>query len=157
AVEWHRAHDAAIARPAGAATPADARAAAEGDLRPAAAGLRLQGVDLRFKTSLEVGSHRTVRFTQENAGLPVIRGPSAVRLGPDGRVRVTVLDVARGLAVSPSPSIDQAAARAAVAGWLGMTPAVPPRTSLAVLPEDEGPGRLVWTVDVFPATHRAFR
>ena len=157
AAEWHHAPHVLVARGAAPIQPAAARSAAESHLRAAVTELRLEGVDLRFQNDLAVGAHRTVRFTQQHAGLPVIGGSAAVRLTPGGQVKVTVLDVARGLSVSPTPTVSEAAAGAVVAELIGMTPAVPPRFHLAVLPEAEGPGRLVWNVDIFRGSHKAFR
>jgi Zn-dependent metalloprotease len=157
AAEWHRVHDVASAPGAAPGPSTSPRAAAEGYLARAAAELRLQGVDLAYRTELQVGAHRTVRFTQRYAGLPVIGGEAAVRLTPEGEVEAVVLEVGRGIAVSPTPGLDEAAARDAVTQAIGLTPAVTPIVHLAVMPEDEGPGRLVWSVDVFPATRRALR
>ncbi|MCC6556185.1 MAG: hypothetical protein IT372_24760 [Polyangiaceae bacterium] len=149
--EWHRAGVGAQGV-LGAGSP---RAAAEGYLAAQAGELRLSGVKLDFQTELAVGGHRTVRFTQSYAGLPVLGRAAAVRVGAQNEVKVAVLSVARGLSVSPTPSIDAATAIAAVEVALGEGLTEEPQVALAVQPQDDGPGRLVYAVGVLASTRRA--
>ena len=89
AAEWYRV-DPAAHRYSGTA-----QVAAQTYLKTATENLNLGSVDLVYRNDLAVGSHRTVRFTQQYKGLPVLGASAAVRLGPDGTVKVAVLDVAR--------------------------------------------------------------
>lgn len=166
AAEWHHVHAGApashLAKGPRAAAEAylsakSPRAAAEAYLSAAAGDLRLEGVHLDFQGELQVGGHRTVRFAQSYAGLPVLGRAAALRLAPDGAVQVAVLEVTRGLAISPTPAVDQATAIAAVQVAMGEALTGEVRVGLAVQPQDEGPGRLVWAVDVRPSTRRAAR
>lgn len=110
--------------------------------------LKLRNVDLDSRAAFPMHGMHTVRFDQTYAGLPVIGRMVAVRLGPDGSVIRSVLDVARDLHVSPTPSIDAIAARGAVAAAEGV--ALDPSWSaiLAVRPDRHG-GKLVWQVDAW--------
>lgn len=148
AAEWHIAAPRARAATAAARGPGGARGAAEAYLKHASSELGLDGVSLRYRNELPVGEHRTIRFVQSYAGLPVLGASAAVHVTPDNRVKAVVLDVARGLSVSPSPAFVEGAARKAVEASLGMTLVERPGVTLAVLPEAESPGRLVWTVRV---------
>ncbi|WP_437736965.1 MYXO-CTERM sorting domain-containing protein [Sorangium sp. So ce1335] len=138
----------AAALSASARSAAGARGAAETYLKHAAAELGLHGVSLRYEKELLAGAHRTVRFEQFHAGLPVLGASAAVRVAPDGRVTVVVLDVARDLSVPTAPKYREDAARKLVEATYGMTLAERPSASLAVFPEAETPGKLVWVVDV---------
>ncbi|MGK4005744.1 hypothetical protein WMF31_24160 [Sorangium sp. So ce1036] len=133
---------------AAAAGAASARGAAEAYLKRAAAELRLEGVSLRYRNELPVGEHRTVRFSQAHDGLPVLGAAAAVHVTPENRVKVVVLDVARDLMVPTAPKTTEEAARRAVEARFGMTLAERPSAGLAVLPEEETGGKLVWVVDV---------
>ncbi|WP_437281715.1 MYXO-CTERM sorting domain-containing protein [Sorangium sp. So ce375] len=117
-------------------------------MKQAASELRLQGVSLRYQSELVDGDHRTVRFTQLHAGLPVLGSAVAMHVTPANRVEVAVLDVARDLSVATSPTYGEEAARRVVEAAYGMTLAERPSAALAVFPEAETGGRLVWTVDV---------
>ncbi|HSN97294.1 MAG TPA: hypothetical protein VLS89_03315 [Candidatus Nanopelagicales bacterium] len=152
AAEWHVVRDAAA--PAKAASP---RAVAEGYLATAAQDLKIEGVTLAFHKELAASAFRTVRFGQTHAGLPVLGGGVAVRLGADGRPRVAVVGVARGLSVDPTPAFDEASAIAIAEAELGETLSVEPRVELAIQPLSDGAGRLVYTVDVLQASLRARR
>ncbi|EYF04680.1 MYXO-CTERM sorting domain-containing protein [Chondromyces apiculatus] len=157
AVEWFDVRDLASAHAGVAGTRLEPRAAAERFLQSAAADLRLEGVDLAVKSDLQAGTARTVRFTQTYHGLPVIGGAVAVRLGADGAPRAAVLDVARGLSVATTPALDEGAARSAVEESIGMSLLSPPSFHLAVQPEAEGSGKLVWMVDIHRGTRNSTR
>jgi hypothetical protein len=143
AAEWHRI-DSVAHRYSGSA-----QVAAQAYLKTATGNLDLGSVDLQYRNDLAVGSHRTARFTQQYKGLPVLGASAAVRLGPDGTVKVAVLDVARDLDVSTVPAIDALVAQSiaqARAGNKQVTPNFAPH--LAVLPDSSGPAKLVWSVDL---------
>ncbi|WP_437310369.1 hypothetical protein [Sorangium sp. So ce388] len=127
---------------------ASAREAAEVYLKHAASELRLHGVTLRYQKDLPAGDHRTVRFEQFHAGLPVLGAAAAVHVTPDNLVKVAVIDVARDLSVPPTPKYREEAARKVVEATYGMTLAQRPSAALAVFPEAETGGKLVWVVDV---------
>jgi Zn-dependent metalloprotease len=127
------------------ARPGAPRAAAEAFLGESRDALGLRSVTLRHARDLRVGAHHTARFAQEYRGLPVLGASIAVRLGPDGRVKLAVLDVARDLALSTTPRVDAEAARRAVRDRLGLSPEAELAPVLAVLREDAG--RLVYLVD----------
>ncbi|AUX41820.1 hypothetical protein SOCE26_032450 [Sorangium cellulosum] len=148
ASEWHPVRPGSPAADLSLRGAADARGAAEVYLKRAASELRLQGVALGYRNELQAGAHRTVRFTQTHAGLPVLGASAAVRVGPDGRAEVVVLDVARDLTVSTRPKLGAQAALAAVEATFGMTLGSRPSPALAVLPDAEAGGKLVWVVDV---------
>ncbi len=129
-------------------TTSGARGAAETYLKHAASELRIEGLSLGYENELQDGDHRTVRFAQFHAGHPVLGGAAAVQVAPEGRVEVVVLDVARGLSVPTAPKYREEAARSAVEATYGMTLAERPSAALAVFPEAETGGKLVWVVDV---------
>jgi MYXO-CTERM domain-containing protein len=148
ASEWRTIEQGSPAAESASQGAQGARDVAQVYLKNASAELGLEGVELRFRNELSVGAHRTVRFTQWYAGLPVLGASAALHLTPDDHVKAVALDVARGLSVSAVPALGADAARKAVEGTLGVTLAEEPSTVLAVFPEDEGPGKLVWAVDV---------
>jgi len=157
AAEWHVVDEPAQLAKGASAVAESPRAAAEGYLTRAAGKLRLEGVSLAFHEALDASAFRTVRFTQQHGGLPVLGGGAALRLTPGGQVRVAVLDVARDLSVSTTPSVDQATAIAATEAALGEALTEEPAVSLAVQPQHGTPGRLVWVVDGLQGTRRATR
>ncbi|WP_156338631.1 hypothetical protein [Chondromyces crocatus] len=116
--------------------------------------LDLVGVDLAFSKDLPAASHHTVRFEQTHAGLPVIGGSAALRLGADGRPLVAALDIARGISVDPRPSIDEATAISLALEALGEPIHLAPGVKLAVQPQKDGPGRLVYLVGVLQGSSR---
>ncbi|WP_437681104.1 MYXO-CTERM sorting domain-containing protein [Sorangium sp. So ce131] len=148
ASEWHAVRPGSPAADLSLRGAADARGAAEVYLKRAASELRLEGVSLGYRNELQAGAHRTIRFAQTHAGLPVLGASAAVRVGPDGRAEVVVLDVARDLTVPTAPKVGAQAAVAAVEAAFGMTLLRRPSPSLAVLPDAEAGGKLVWIVDV---------
>ncbi|WP_438029342.1 MYXO-CTERM sorting domain-containing protein [Sorangium sp. So ce233] len=148
ASEWHTVPPGSPAAALSARSAAGARGAAEVYLKHAASELRLHGVSLRYQKELLAGEHRTVRLEQFHLGLPVLGAAAAVRVAPDGRVTTVVLDVARDLSVSTAPKYREEAARKAVEATYGMTLAERPSAALAVFPEAETGGKLVWVVDV---------
>lgn len=154
ASEWHTvepgssAVSLSVRSVASAVGAASARGAAEAYLKRAVSELRLEGVSLRYRNELPVGGHRTVRFSQAHDGLPVLGAAAAVHVTPDSRVKVVVLDVARDLSVPTAPKYTEEAALRAVEASFGMTLSERPRAELAVLPEAETGGKLVWVVDV---------
>ncbi|KYF63033.1 hypothetical protein BE11_05845, partial [Sorangium cellulosum] len=148
ASEWHTVPPGSPAAALSARSAAGARQAAEVYLKHAASELRLHGVSLRYQKELLAGEHRTVRFEQFHLGLPVLGAAAAVRVAPDGRVTTVVLDVARDLSVPTAPKYREEAARRAVEATYGMTLVERPSAALAVFPEAETAGKLVWVVDV---------
>jgi MYXO-CTERM domain-containing protein len=139
AAEWHPAVGSAR-------HPGSARQVAALHLAAMRSPLALDGVELDEREVLASGRYRTVRYQQEHAGLPVLGRQAVVRVSPAGRASVTVLEVARGLSLSPVAGISEAQARALVAAQRGG--ALPrARVDLAVLPTTER-GLLVWQVDV---------
>ncbi len=140
AAEWHPVTDSFPS----AAAP---ERAAETYLAKADA-LKLQTVELRFERVLPLAAHNTVRFAQTYHNLPVFGASAAVRLGPDGQVKLVVLDVARGLSVDVKPRLDSAAVHKAVEARFGMTLPFALATTLGVVPQEEGPGTLAYQVDV---------
>ncbi|WP_434047243.1 MULTISPECIES: hypothetical protein [Sorangium] len=148
ASDWHTVPPGSPAAALSARSAAGARQAAEVYLKHAAPELGLHGVSLRYQRELLAGEHRTVRFEQFHLGLPVLGAAAAVRVAPDGRVTAVVLDVARDLSVSTAPKYREEAARKAVETTYGMTLAERPSAALAVFPEAETAGKLVWVVDV---------
>ena len=109
--------------------------------------LGLKTVDLDVAAELPVGQYRTVRYRQSYHGLPVIGAAAAVRVRPDGRVGLVVLDVERGIGVSPVPTLSADAARELVAARRGALAEPLWGARLAVLPSARG-GFLIWQVDV---------
>ncbi|WP_437818632.1 hypothetical protein [Sorangium sp. So ce1078] len=148
ASDWHTVLPGSSAADLSFRRTGDARGAAETYLKHAASELRLQGVSLGYENELQDGDHRTVRFAQFHVGLPVLGGAAAVHVSPEGRVEVVVLDVARDLSVPTAPKYREEAARSAVEATYGMTLAERPSAALAVFPEAETGGKLVWVVDV---------
>lgn len=110
--------------------------------------LRIQNVELKERRVLALGNLHTVRFVQRHHGLPVVGKSVAVRVGPEGSVHVAVADIARGLTVSTTPNLDEAAAKAQVFAYAGIAPEHVAATELVVLPYEEQGGLLVWHVDV---------
>ncbi|XXX80960.1 hypothetical protein WMF30_19580 [Sorangium sp. So ce134] len=148
ASDWHIVPPSSVEADPSLRRTGGARGAAEAYLKRAASELELQGVSLRYERELQDGAHRTVRFAQLHAGLPVLGAAAAVQVAPEGRVEAVVLDVARDLSVPAAPKYREAAARSAVEAAYGMTLAERPRAALAVFPEAETGGKLVWVVDV---------
>ncbi len=112
-----------------------------------AAQLGVGQVDLAHEATLPLGALRTVRFQQQYKGLPVIGKAVAVRIAADGSVRTAFVDVARNLSVATTPAVDEKAAIARVESMLGRS--VPGAgATLAVLPQDDKGGVLVWQVNV---------
>jgi hypothetical protein len=109
----------------------------------------LHRVELVHRATLARGDYRTVRFVQQYAGLPVLGTAAAVRVSPAARVTVAAFGVSRDLTVSTTPLVSHGEVRTLLYGLVGPWAANGPLTFLlAVLPEDRGPGRLVWRVDV---------
>ncbi|WP_437562408.1 hypothetical protein [Sorangium sp. So ce542] len=148
ASEWHTVPPSSVSADPSLRVAGGARSAAEAYLKRAASELRLQGVSLRYERELQDGDHRTVRFAQLHAGLPVLGGAAAVHVAPGGRVELVVLDVARDLSVPTAPKYREEAARSAVEATYGMSLPERPSAALAVFPEAETGGKLVWVVDV---------
>jgi MYXO-CTERM domain-containing protein len=141
--EWHQ------GAPAHRSISSNPSAAARSYLSAHAAQLRIDGVDLEQRRVLPLRSLRTVRYAQRHGKLPVVGKSAMVRVGPDGTVRVVVLDVARNLTVSTVPTIDRAQAIADVTAFLGQpSPSAHAHTSLVVLPYEDVGGVLAWHVDV---------
>jgi len=108
-------------------------------------GLHLANVELAHDTTLPLRALRTVRFGQQYAGLPVIGKGAVVRVGADGTVRAAVVDVARNLSVATIPAVDSDTAVRIAESVLGR--ALPEAgASLAVLPQEDKGGVLVWQV-----------
>ena len=124
-------------------------AAARAYLGGNAAELRIDGIDFEQQNVLALRSMSTVRYQQRHGGLPVFGKTSAVRVGPGGVIQAAAVDVARGLTVSTTPSVNDAQARDAVAAVLGhvLSPQQA-RLELGVLPYESVGGILVWHVDV---------
>ncbi|WP_438019992.1 MYXO-CTERM sorting domain-containing protein [Sorangium sp. So ce315] len=148
ASDWHIVPQGSPATALSVRGAASARDSAERYLKRTVSELRLHGVSLRYQRELLAGEHSTVRFEQVHAGLPVLGAAAAVRVAPDGRVTVVVLDVARDLSVPTAPKYREEAARRAVEATYGMTLAERPSAALAVFPQAETAGKLVWVVDV---------
>ena len=150
AAEWHK----------GQSTPRFAKApdaSARAYLQSNAQQLRIDHVELAQQGVLPLRNLHTVRFQQRHQGLPVFGKISAVRVGPDGSIRVAVVDVARGLTLSTTPTLDAAAAIARVAQRVGL--ALSPSsaaTELGILPYEHRGGILVWHVDVM-LSHGPYR
>jgi hypothetical protein len=141
--EWHQ------GAPAHRSLSSHPSTAARSYLTTHAAQLRIEGIDLQPRRVIPLRSLRTVRYAQHHHQLPVVGGSAMVRIGPDGTVRVAVIDVARNLTVSAVPTIDQARALADVAAFLGQPlSSKHAHTSLAVLPYEDVGGVLAWQVDV---------
>jgi len=141
--EWHQ------GAPAHRSVSSHPSTAARSYLTAHAAQLRIEGIDLQPRRVIALRSLQTVRYAQRHDQLPVVGGSAVVRVGPDGTVRVAVIDVARNLTVSTVPTIDQARALADVAAFLGQPlSANHAHTSLVVLPYDDVGGVLAWHVDV---------
>ncbi|MFH2008999.1 MAG: hypothetical protein ABI333_20585, partial [bacterium] len=106
-------------------------------------------VTLVHKITLALGDFRTVRFVQQYEGLPVLRTGAAVRVAPNGRVTVAAFRVARMLVQSTVPLVTRGEVRTLLASHVGPWAAAGRiGFRLAVLPEEEGPGFLVWQVTV---------
>lgn len=125
----------------------DLEGAAEEHLQRHAVDLDLKHVTLVERQAVAARSFRTVRFEQTYAGLPVIGGQAAVRIGADGRVRATMLNVARDLNVTTIASFPRGDALELAAARAGLTTSVTSSARLAVLP-DAANGLLIWEVDV---------
>lgn len=109
----------------------------------------LHAVELVHHNTLARGDYRTVRFVQQHAGLPVLGAAAVVRVSPAARVTVAAFRVSRDLTVSTTPYVSRGEVRTLLYSLVGPWAANGPLTFvLAVLPEDRGPGRLVWQVDV---------
>ena len=124
----------------------DAPAAADAYLSGERAALGPTGVSLVRTRLLSSNGHHTVRFVQQHAGLPVIGGQAAVRVGAGGVVRAAVFEVDRSLSVAPKPTVSQQGAKATLETALGVSVATM-RASLAVWPNGRG-GRLTWQIDM---------
>lgn len=109
-----------------------------------AATLGIEGLELAPRETLGAGPTLTVLVEQRWGGLRVIDKGGAVRF-ENGDPRHVTLDVARGLTVSTTPSLDVDAASLALAAKLGH-PLLPFRSELAVLGRNSG--ILVWVLDV---------
>ena len=149
AAEWH------VATSTASIKGASPLVNAEVYLTTAAAELQLSGVKLAYERDISAKTNRTVRFQQTHAGLPVLGRSAAVRLTPEGQPRLAVLEVARDLAVDPTPAFDAATAAAMAELELGETLSRPPHVELAVVP-DQG-GRLVYAVTVLQGSTRERR
>lgn len=122
-----------------------------------AKNLRIEGIDLEQNRVLQLRSLRTVRYQQRHGGVPVFGKWVAVRVDPHGGIRAAAVDVARGLTVSTTPSIDEAQALAAVSTRLGKPMSHQhARFELGVLPYESRGGILAWHVDVI-LEHRMHR
>ncbi len=109
----------------------------------------LQTVDLVHRNTLARGDYRTVRFVQKYDGLAVLGTAAVVRVSPAARVTVAAFQVSRDLTVSTTPYVGRFEVRTLLYSLVGPWAANGPLGfELAVLPEDSGPGRLVWKVDV---------
>ena len=111
---------------------------AQNYLRTETARYKLATVTLVPKVTLGFSGYHTVRFEQLHNGVAVIGGAAAVRLAPDGRVRVVALSVARGLTVSTTPAYGRSEASALVQGRAGWTRSRSFKNKLAVLPTNGG-------------------
>ncbi|WP_437593054.1 MYXO-CTERM sorting domain-containing protein [Sorangium sp. So ce1000] len=148
ASEWHTVPKGSPAASLSFRGTEGARGAAEAVLKHAASELRIDGVSLRYQSELVDGDHRSIRFTQVHDGLPVLGAAVAVDVTPENRAEVVVLDVARDLSVATTPTYGEEAARRAVEATYGMTLAERPSAALAVFPEAETGGKLVWVLNV---------
>lgn len=107
AAEWIRTSTAPSLEPA--THVADSFVAGEGR-----GPLRLDDAQLVRTKKLAAGRGTVVRFEQRHRGLLVDGRGAALRLAADGRVRLAMVDVARGLDVDATPAIDpETALRAA--------------------------------------------
>ncbi len=141
--DWHQ------GQPAHRSLSSDPATVARSFLETHAARLRIDGIDLETRRVLPLRSFRTVRYAQHHEGLPVVGKSAIVRVGPDGAVRVAVIDVARNLTVSTTPLIDRARAIADVTAFLRQPVAADyAHTSLVVLPYEDVGGLLAWHVEV---------
>jgi MYXO-CTERM domain-containing protein len=113
-----------------------------------APSLGLRGIALAYTTQLGATGYRTVRFAQTYAGLPVFDSAVAVRVGPQGQVSGAVVDVDRSISTSAAPSIDEATARAILAGLTGLTVGPDTELQLGILRRRSGGGTLVWRADL---------
>jgi hypothetical protein len=128
--------------------PGAASAASRAFLGMHADRLGVRGVDLAVASSLEHAGLQTVRYRQTYAGLPVFGAGVAVRMLPGGEVRAAVVDVRRGFAVSPVPSLDAAGAKAVVSAAIGRPVGGESDAELGVLARAATGGALVWNIDV---------
>lgn len=140
AAEYHRA-------PASHHSAAPPIEIARDHFRSSSASLGLRGVVLQPQTALPADGYTTIRFRQLYGGLPVIGGVAAARVGPDGAVLLTVIDVARGLNVDPEPTLSARQASKVVEASIGRPLPDGVRQELVVV-RDGGGGRLAWAFDV---------
>jgi MYXO-CTERM domain-containing protein len=129
--------------------PGDALTVARAYLQDQATPLDIHDVDLVHRGTLALGDLRTVRLMQSYAGLPVLGAAAVVRTTPDGRVTAVGLRVARTLRVATTPRLVETDVRTVLMAHVGPAAAAGRiALVLAVLPEPDGPGRLVWQADV---------
>ncbi len=120
-----------------------------------AGGLGIRGVELVEPHVLRAGLHTTVRLTQSYRGIPVLGKTVAVHLDADGRVRLAMIDVAKGLAVDVTPAVSVEGAIDAVRARVGADVRAR-EPQLAIEPGTGRGGTLVWVVDV-PSGQRSRR
>jgi len=129
--------------------PGDSQQVARAFLQEQAGQYDLHTVELIHRNTLARGDYRTVRFVQQYEGLPVLGAAAVVRVSPTARVTVAAFRVSRELTVSATPYVSHGEVRTLLYSLVGPWAANGPlKFVLAVLPEDRGPGRLVWQVDV---------
>ena len=116
-------------------------------LRSSSASLGLAGVVLQPRRALSADGFTTIRFQQRYGGLPVIRGAAAARVGPEGTVLLTMIDVARGLDVDTAPTVSARQAGHVVEALMARPLPSGVRQELVVIRDGRG-GRLAWTFDV---------
>jgi MYXO-CTERM domain-containing protein len=127
----------------------DALHVAQSFLQERTGSYDLGTVDLIYRNTLARGDYRTVRFVQQHDGLPVLGTAAVVRVSGEARVTVAAFQVSRDLIVSTTPSVGEIQVRTLLHSLVGPWAANGPlKLRLAVLPEESGPGRLVWQVDV---------
>ncbi len=97
------------------------------------------------RSVLAAGASTVVRFDQQHAGLPVLDGAVAVRLGPGGEVQ-RVVGEASPMTVGTQPTLTARQARERAAQVVHVRVDEVNEPSLAVLPDPRSPdgGRLVW-------------
>lgn len=127
----------------------DALDVAQAFLRDRAVQFDLHTVELVHRNTLARGDYRTVRFVQRYEGLPVLGAAAVVRVAPSAQVTVAAFRVARELTVSVTPYVSHQEVRTLLYSLVGPWAANGPlKFVLIVVPEDRGPGRLAWQVDV---------